>query len=448
MTNKVQPILKTVKIIGAGLAGSEAAWQLLNRGWHVHMIEMRPKVSTPAHSSALFGELVCSNSLRSDDVTTSAVGLLHQEMRDCHSLIMQCADACKVPAGGALAVNREDFAKMITDTLMAHPNFTLETAEADLPTQSDCPVILATGPLTSDTLAGQLQEVTGSDSLHFFDAIAPIVYTDSVDMEKAWYQSRYDKGDGTDYLNCPMNKEQYSAFLDALLGGEKVAFKEWEKNTPYFEGCLPIEVMAERGRETLLFGPMKPVGLRNPHEENRRPFAVVQLRKENKQGTLMNLVGFQTKLVYSAQKQVFKMIPALAHAEFARLGGIHRNTFVCGPKVLDTSLRLKALPHIRLAGQITGCEGYVESASIGLLAGLFTAIEGLSTPPRETALGSMLAHITAEAEDTTFQPMNINFGIFPPITDFINGKKIKGADRKKLYTERAQKALENWKKEI
>lgn len=448
MNKKVTPGSKKVIIVGAGLAGSEAAWQLLKRGWAVHMIEMRPKVSTPAHSTALFGELVCSNSLRSDDSESNAVGLLHQEMRECDSLIMRCADACKVPAGGALAVNRDDFAKMITDTLMGHPNFTLQTAEAVLPMTSDCPVILATGPLTGDKLALELQNVTGSDSLHFFDAIAPIVYTETVDMDKAWYQSRYDKGDGTDYLNCPMNKDEYYAFLDALLAGEKVAFKEWEKNTPYFEGCLPIEVMAERGRETLLFGPMKPVGLRNPHQDNRRPFAVVQLRKENKQGTLMNLVGFQTKLTYGAQKQVFKMIPALAGAEFARLGGIHRNTFVCGPKVLDDSLRLRALPHIRLAGQITGCEGYIESASIGLLAGLFTAIDDLAAPPRETALGAMLAHITVEAEDTTFQPMNINFGIFPPITDFVNGKKIKGPDRKKMYTSRAKMAFEEWKKEI
>lgn len=439
---------KKVIIIGAGLAGSEAAWQLLNRGWHVHMIEMRPKVSTPAHSGGLFGELVCSNSLRSDDHESNAVGLLHQEMRECNSLIMKCADACKVPAGGALAVNRDEFAHMVTDTLMGHPNFTLETAEAELPAVSDCPVILATGPLTGDKLAKQLQAVTGSDSLHFFDAIAPIVYTETVDMDKAWYQSRYDKGEGTDYLNCPMSKDEYNAFLDALLAGEKVAFKEWEKNTPYFEGCLPIEVMAERGRETLLFGPMKPVGLRNPHEDNRRPFAVVQLRKENKQGTVMNLVGFQTKLTYGAQKQVFKMIPALANAEFARLGGIHRNTFVCGPKVLDATLRLRALPHIRLAGQITGCEGYIESASVGLLAGLFTNNPDMSIPPRETALGAMLAHITVEGEDDTFQPMNINFGIFPPVTDFINGKKIKGLDRKKMYTSRAKQALKKWKTEI
>lgn len=436
--------MKKVMIIGAGLAGSEAAWQLLKRGFAVQMVEMRPKSSTPAHATNLFGELVCSNSLRSDDNETSAIGLLHEEMRRCDSLIMKCADACKVPAGGALAVNREDFAKMITDTLMSHPHFSLQIQEADLPIQSDMPVILATGPLTSDKLAEQLCDVTGSDSLHFFDAIAPIVYTDSIDMSKAWYQSRYDKGDGTDYLNCPMNEDEYNAFIDTLLGGEKVKFKEWEERTPYFEGCLPIEVMAERGRQTLLFGPMKPVGLRNPHMDNKRAYAVVQLRKENKDGTLMNLVGFQTKLTYGAQKQVFKMIPGLENAEFARLGGIHRNTFVCGPKVLDEHLRLKKLPNIRLAGQITGCEGYVESAAIGLLAGLFTALPDMPLPPRETALGAMLAHITHEATDEIFQPMNINFGLFPPVQT-VNGKrKIKGADRKRLYTSRAKEALQKW----
>ncbi|MBR4927706.1 MAG: methylenetetrahydrofolate--tRNA-(uracil(54)-C(5))-methyltransferase (FADH(2)-oxidizing) TrmFO [Alphaproteobacteria bacterium] len=437
-----------ITIIGAGLAGSEAAWQLLQRGFYVHMIEMRPQKKTPAHTTDLFGELVCSNSLRSDDHETSAVGLLHEEMRRCHSLIMEAADKTAVPAGGALAVNRDEFASYITEKLKSHPNFTLEIKEADLPLNSDTPVILATGPLTGDKLANELIKLTGSDSMHFFDAIAPIVYTDSVDMSQAWYQSRYDKGEGTDYLNCPLNEDEYNAFIDALLEGEKVAFKEWEKNTPYFEGCLPIEVMAERGRQTLLFGPMKPVGLRNPHENNHRPYAVVQLRKENKQGTLMNLVGFQTKLTYGAQKQIFKMIPALAKAEFARLGGIHRNTFVCGPKVLDTTLRLKTAPHIRLAGQITGCEGYIESASVGLLAGLFTANSNIPLPPPETALGAMLRHITVEANDTIFQPMNINFGIFPPVERLQNGKKVKGADKKKLYTIRAKEALNEWIKNI
>ncbi|MBR4931924.1 MAG: methylenetetrahydrofolate--tRNA-(uracil(54)-C(5))-methyltransferase (FADH(2)-oxidizing) TrmFO, partial [Alphaproteobacteria bacterium] len=330
-----------------------------------------------------------------------------------------------------------------------HPLFTVEYQEASLPTDTQNPIIIATGPLTSDKMASDLQQLTQLDSLHFFDAIAPIVYTETVDMNHAWYQSRYDKGDGTDYLNCALSKDEYNTFIDALLSGEKVAFKEWEKNTPYFEGCLPVEVMAERGRQTLLFGPMKPVGLSNPHEDGRRPFAVVQLRKENKAGTLMNLVGFQTKLTYSAQKEVFKLIPALKNAEFARFGGIHRNTFVCGPKVLTEKLNLRQQPNIRLAGQLTGCEGYIESASIGLLAGLFTALPDLPLPPRETALGSMLAHITIEAEEETFQPMNINFGIFPELdlsTTSTEGKqkKVKGQDRKRLYTTRAKEKLTNW----
>lgn len=438
-----------VTIIGAGLAGSEAAWQLLKRGIAVHMIEMRPQKTTPAHTTDLFGELVCSNSLRSDDSEINAVGLLHAEMRACDSLIMRCADETQVPAGGALAVNRTEFAKKITDTLKSHPLFTVEYQEASLPTDTQNPIIIATGPLTSDKMASDLQQLTQLDSLHFFDAIAPIVYTETVDMNHAWYQSRYDKGDGTDYLNCALSKDEYNTFIDALLSGEKVAFKEWEKNTPYFEGCLPVEVMAERGRQTLLFGPMKPVGLSNPHEDGRRPFAVVQLRKENKAGTLMNLVGFQTKLTYGAQKEVFKLIPALKNAEFARFGGIHRNTFVCGPKVLTEKLNLKQRPNIRLAGQLTGCEGYIESASIGLLAGLFTALPDLPLPPRETALGSMLSHITIEAEEETFQPMNINFGIFPELdlsTTMVEGKrkKVKGQDRKRLYTTRAKEKLTNW----
>lgn len=434
-----------VTIIGAGLAGSEAAWQLLKRGISVHMIEMRPLKSTPAHKTALFGELVCSNSLRSDDSEITAVGLMHEEMRRCDSLIMRCADETKVPAGAALAVNRDEFAQKITNALKNHPLFSYEEKEAGLPSATEEEIIIATGPLTSDKMAANLQAITQTDSLHFFDAIAPIVYTESVDMSKAWYQSRYDKGDGTDYLNCSLTKEEYNIFIDALLSGEKVAFKDWETKTPYFEGCLPIEVMAERGRQTLLFGPMKPVGLSNPHEDNRRPFAVVQLRKENKQGTLMNLVGFQTKLTYGAQKEVFKLIPALAHAQFARLGGIHRNTFVCGPTVLNEKLSLKAHPNIRLAGQITGCEGYIESAAIGLLAGLFTANPDLPLPPAETALGAMLVHITKEAEESIFQPMNINFGLFPELeTPCTEKKKIKGHDRKHLYTERAKKSLDLW----
>lgn len=438
-----------VTIIGAGLAGSEAAWQLLKRGIAVHMIEMRPQKTTPAHTTDLFGELVCSNSLRSDDSEINAVGLLHAEMRACDSLIMRCADETQVPAGGALAVNRTEFAKKITNTLKNHPLFTVEYREANLPTDTQNPVIIATGPLTSDKMAIDLQQLTQLDSLHFFDAIAPIVHTETVDMNHAWYQSRYDKGEGTDYLNCALSKDEYNAFIDALSSGEKVAFKEWEKNTPYFEGCLPVEVMAERGRQTLLFGPMKPVGLSNPHENGRRPFAVVQLRKENKAGTLMNLVGFQTKLTYGAQKEVFRLIPALKNAEFARFGGIHRNTFVCGPKVLTEKLNLKQRPNIRLAGQLTGCEGYIESASIGLLAGLFTALPDLPLPPRETALGSMLAHITVEAEEEIFQPMNINFGIFPELDLSITTaegkrKKVKGQDRKRLYTTRAKEKLTDW----
>ncbi len=434
-----------ITIIGAGLAGCEAAWQLLKRGFHVHMIEMRPTKTTPAHKTNLFGELVCSNSLRSDDAENNAVGLLHQEMRALDSLIMKCADESAVPAGGALAVNRDEFAEKITNTLKSHPNFTLEIKEAELDFNTTSPVIVATGPLTSDKLADQLKSLTHSESLHFFDAIAPIIYTDSIDMNQAWYQSRYDKGDGTDYLNCPLSKEEYNQFLDALLTGEKVAFKEWEKNTPYFEGCLPVEVMAERGRQTLLFGPMKPVGLSNPHEDGRRPFAVIQLRKENKAGTLMNMVGFQTKLTYGAQKDVFRMIPALRNAEFARLGGIHRNTFVCGPAVLNEKLSLKECPNIKLAGQLAGCEGYIESASIGLLAGLFTALPNLPLPPLETALGALLNHITNGNIDT-FQPMNVNFGLFPPIP--FEGKKVKGRDRKLLYTNRAREQLAVWKQFI
>lgn len=439
---------KKVTIIGAGLAGSEAAWQLLKRGIPVHMIEMRPEKSTPAHKTAFFSELVCSNSLRSDDSEINAVGLLHEEMRKCDSLIMRVADETKVPAGAALAVNRDEFAQKITHILKTHPLFTFESKEMHFPDDLSQNYIIATGPLTSDLMAQGLSGVTQTDSLHFFDAIAPIVYTDSVDMQHAWYQSRYDKGDKTDYLNCALSKEEYNVFIDALLAGEKVSFKDWEKNTPYFEGCLPVEVMAERGRQTLLFGPMKPVGLSNPHEGGRRPFAVMQLRRENKQGTLMNLVGFQTKLTYGAQKEVFRLIPALKNAEFARLGGIHRNTFVCGPQVLTEKLSLKNHPNIRLAGQVTGCEGYIESASIGLLAGLFFALPDLPLPPRETALGSMLAHITTEAEESSFQPMNINFGLFPEIQLPENVKKLKGHDRKRAYTERAKLALDDWIKNI
>jgi methylenetetrahydrofolate--tRNA-(uracil-5-)-methyltransferase len=433
-----------VTIIGAGLAGSEAAYQLLKCGWHVHMVEMRPQVQTPAHATGHFAELVCSNSLRSDDSVINAVGLLHEELRRMDSLIMKAADHTRVPAGAALAVNREEFGKFVTDALKNHPNFTFESRRADFPANETGRYIIATGPLTDGAMADKIKEMTGSEHMHFFDAIAPIVYTDSVDMNHAWYQSRYDKGDGTDYLNCSLSKAEYNDFLDALIAGEKVTFKEWEKNTPYFEGCLPIEVMADRGRETLRFGPMKPVGLSDPHENGRRPYAVLQLRKENKQGTLMNMVGFQTKLTYGAQKAVFSMIPALKNAEFARFGGIHRNTFVCGPKVLDGKLSLKAMENVKLAGQLTGCEGYVESAAVGMLAGLFTALPHLPVPPVDTAIGALLQHITHADNIETFQPMNINFGLFPVVATVQNGKKVKGHDRKRLYTDRAKDALSVW----
>lgn len=436
--------MQPITVIGGGLAGSEACFQLLRRGAAVHLIEMRPQHRTPAHTTGLFGELVCSNSFRADDPLRNAVGLLHWEMRRCGALIMRCADACAVPAGGALAVDRTAFSEMITNTLKAFPLFSYEVKEAGFPRDSQAPVIIATGPLTSDAMAAQLQEATGSETLHFFDAIAPIVYADSVDMERAWHQSRYDKGEGTDYLNCPLTKEEYELFVNALLTEERVPFKEWEKNTPYFEGCLPVEVMAERGRQTLRFGPMKPVGLSNPHEGGRRPYAIVQLRAENKSQTLMNLVGFQTKLTHGAQKRVWPLIPALKNAVFARLGGIHRNTFVCGPRVLERDLTLKGFPHIRLAGQLTGCEGYAESAAVGLLAGLFAAAPNLAPPPPETALGALLNHITRQADPELFQPMNINFGLFPEIT---SDKKLKGADRKECYARRAQEALERWMRE-
>jgi len=363
---------------------------------------------------------------------------------------MAAADASGVPAGGALAVDRDVFSGIIEQKLREHPLITIETAElTDLPDEDAGLHIIATGPLTTPELAEKIQAVAGGeDLLHFFDAIAPIVTAESVDMEKAWKQSRYDKGDGDDYINCPMTREEYDAFIDNLLAGEKVAFKEWEKNTPYFEGCLPIEVMAERGRETLAFGPMKPVGLMNPHT-NSRPYAVVQLRKENRQGTLLNLVGFQTKLTYGEQKRIFKTIPGLENATFVRYGGIHRNTFICSPKVLDETLRLKTRPNIRFAGQVTGCEGYVESASVGLLAGLFAAWETIGKPavvlpPETTALGAMLRHITVNANEECFQPMNINFGLIPPPPVPEGKRKIKGLDRKRAQSERALADLDEW----
>lgn len=440
---------KPITVVGAGLAGCESAWQIARAGIPVVLKEMRPKRQTPAHKTANPAELVCSNSLRSDDPMHNAVGLLHEEMRRCGSLIMAAADAAGVPAGGALAVDRDVFSGIIEQKLREHPLITMETAElTDLPDENAGLHVIATGPLTTPELAEKIQAVAGGeDLLHFFDAIAPIVTAESVDMEKAWKQSRYDKGDGDDYINCPMTREEYDAFIDNLLAGEKVAFKEWEKNTPYFEGCLPIEVMAERGRETLAFGPMKPVGLTNPHT-NSRPYAVVQLRKENRQGTLLNLVGFQTKLTYGEQKRIFKTIPGLENATFVRYGGIHRNTFICSPKVLDETLRLKTRPNIRFAGQVTGCEGYVESASVGLLAGLFAAWETVGKPavlpPETTALGAMLRHITVNANEECFQPMNINFGLIPPPPVPEGKRKIKGLDRKRAQSERALADLGEW----
>lgn len=437
-----------ITVVGGGLAGSEAAWQIAKAGIPVVLKEMRPVKQTPAHRTDGLAELVCSNSLRSDDAIHNAVGLLHEEMRRCDSLIMRAADLNKVPAGGALAVDRDAFSKTIGEALANHPLVTIKREEmTELPALDSGKYVIATGPLTSASLAEQIQAVAGGDILHFFDAIAPIVTADSVDMTKAWKQSRYDKGDGDDYINCPLDEEQYNAFIDNLLSGEKVAFKDWEKNTPYFEGCLPIEVMAERGRETLAFGPMKPVGLMNPHT-GKRPYAVVQLRKENKQGTLLNLVGFQTKLVYGEQKRIFKTIPGLENAEFVRLGGIHRNTFIHSPTVLDGTLRLQARPNLRFAGQVTGCEGYVESAAVGLMAGLFAAWETqgkeIVPPPIETALGAMLNHITVSAESDLFQPMNINFGLMPPPPVPEGKRKIKGLDRKRAQSERATAALTQW----
>ncbi|WP_374376386.1 methylenetetrahydrofolate--tRNA-(uracil(54)-C(5))-methyltransferase (FADH(2)-oxidizing) TrmFO [Dongia sp.] len=411
-----------VHVIGAGLAGSEAAWQLAQAGVPVILHEMRPLRGTDAHQTDRCAELVCSNSFRSDDAENNAVGLLHEEMRRAGSLILASADRHKLPAGGALAVDRDGFAAAVTDQLKSHPLVTFARGEVDgLPPEDWDKVIIATGPLTSPALADAILKLTGEESLSFFDAIAPIVHKESIDLEKAWFQSRYDKvgpeGDGADYINCPLDKPQYLAFIEAILAGEKTEFKEWE-GTPYFEGCLPIEIMAARGANTLRFGPMKPIGLFDPREQ-RRPYAVVQLRQDNALGTLYNMVGFQTKLKYAEQVRIFRMIPGLEQAEFARLGGLHRNTFINSPKLLDGILCLKAQPRLRFAGQVTGVEGYVESAAIGLLAGRFAAAERLGrtpvTPPGTTALGALLGHITGIADAKHFQPMNVNFGIFPEI---------------------------------
>jgi methylenetetrahydrofolate--tRNA-(uracil-5-)-methyltransferase len=429
-----------IHIIGGGLAGSEAAWQLAEAGFAVRLSEMRGVEATPAHHTDSLAELVCSNSFRSDDAEHNAVGLLHAEMRSLGSLILREADAHRVPAGSALAVDRDAFAEGVTAAIAGHPRIELVRERVDgLP---EGPVIVATGPLTAAPLAAAIQAETGEDALAFFDAIAPIVHRESIDMETAWFQSRWNKGDGHDYINCPLDKAQYQAFIQALLDGDKGEFKDWEKDTPYFEGCMPIEVMAERGPETLRFGPMKPVGLDDPRT-GRWPHAVVQLRQDNHLGTLWNIVGFQTKLKHAEQVRIFRTIPGLEQAEFARLGGLHRNTFLQSPKLLDATLRLKSRPNIRFAGQITGCEGYVESAAIGLLAGRFAAAElageTLAPPPPTTALGALIGHVTGGANADTYQPMNVNFGLFPPL----DGKTRK-AERKALMAARAREDLKAW----
>jgi methylenetetrahydrofolate--tRNA-(uracil-5-)-methyltransferase len=458
---------RRVHIIGAGLAGSEAAWQVANAGISAVLHEMRPHRMTEAHRTDGLAELVCSNSFRSDDAANNTVGLLHAEMRRLGSLIMRAADANQVPAGGALAVDRDGFSALITKALRDHPLIELRRGEvAGLPPPDWDNVIVATGPLTSAPLAEAIRELTDENALAFFDAIAPIVHRDSIDMSVAWFQSRYDKtgpgGTGADYINCPMAREQYDAFVEALIAGEKTDFKEWETNTPYFDGCLPIEVMAERGPETLRHGPMKPVGLTNPHNPQVKAYAIVQLRQDNKLGTLYNMVGFQTKLKYGAQQRIFRMIPGLENAEFARLGGLHRNTFLNSPKLLDARLRLRSAPRLRFAGQMTGCEGYVESASIGLIAGLYAAADArgrsLPPPPPTTALGSLLGHITGGHIETidngprSFQPMNINFGLFPPLADpptrNADGRRLRGNEKtiakRRAITARALTDLDHW----
>lgn len=438
---------RTLHIVGAGMAGSEAAWQAAQMGVPVVLHEMRPHVGTFAHRTGSFAEMVCSNSFRSDDDERNAVGLLHWEMRAAGSVIMDSATRHRLPAGGALAVDRDPFAEWITAQLRAHPMIHVSEQEVEtLPSDGDW--IIATGPLTSGTLAESIRAATGAEALAFFDAIAPIVHADSIDMSVAWRQSRYDKGETEDertaYINCPMDRAQYEAFIDAMLAAEKTEFHEGE-TAGYFDGCLPVEVMAERGRETLRFGPMKPVGLTNPHRPEK-PYAVVQLRRDNALGTLYNIVGFQTKMKYGAQTSVFRMIPGLQDASFARLGGIHRNTFINSPTLLDAQMRLRLRPNIRFAGQITGVEGYVESAAMGLLAGRMAAAEilgrALPAPGPETAMGALVHHITGGAEAKTFQPMNVNFGLFPPI-DARGGRKGR-KDRYLAYTTRAKEAFSQW----
>jgi methylenetetrahydrofolate--tRNA-(uracil-5-)-methyltransferase len=448
---------QTLHVIGGGMAGCEAAWQAANRGVRVVIHEMRPHRKTDAHKTEGLAELVCSNSFRSDDATGNAVGVLHAEMRMLSSIILGCGDETAVPAGGALAVDRDQFSAAVEERIKSHPMITVERGEVDsIPPEEWEQVIIATGPLTSTSLGEAIRGLTGEDDLAFFDAIAPIVHTESINMDIAWFQSRYDKGDGKDYINCPLDRDQYHALIDAMLAAEKMDFHEWESNTPYFEGCMPIEVMAERGIDTPRFGPMKPVGLTNPRDGSR-PHAVVQLRQDNALGTLYNMVGFQTKMRYGPQVDVFRMIPGLENAAFARLGGLHRNTFIRSPKLLDGSLRLKVMPRLRFAGQMTGVEGYVESAAIGLMAGRMAAAdllgEKFTPPPLETAHGALLSHITGGANSETFQPMNVNFGLFPelilpdPVPDPVTGRKPrkpKGRDRKALVAQRALDAMQGY----
>jgi methylenetetrahydrofolate--tRNA-(uracil-5-)-methyltransferase len=458
--------LEPIHVIGGGLAGSEAAWQIANAGVPAVLHEMRPVRGTEAHKTGGLAELVCSNSFRSDDAEANAVGLLHQEMRALSSLIMAQGDAHQVPAGGALAVDRDGFSEAVTAALESHPLVTIVREEiAGLPPEDWSSAIIATGPLTSPALAEAIRGLTGEQELAFFDAIAPIVYRESIDMGVAWFQSRYDKagpgGTGADYINCPLTRGQYEAFVEALVAGDKTSFKEWEASTPYFDGCLPIEVMAERGPETLRHGPMKPFGLTNPHKPDEKPYAVVQLRQDNALGTLFNMVGFQTKLKHGEQTRIFRTIPGLEHAEFARLGGLHRNTYINSPKLLDATLRLKAMPRLRFAGQITGCEGYVESAAVGLMAGRFAAAERLGhsirSLPVTTALGALINHITGGHIETldggprSFQPMNVNFGLFPSLERMPrdeDGKRLrctaKAIARKRALTDRARADLSAW----
>jgi len=456
--------IQPVHIIGAGLAGSEAAWQIVNAGVPVVLHEMRPEVSTDAHQTGGFAELVCSNSFRSDDAQGNAVGLLHEEMRRANSLIMTSGDQHKLPAGGALAVDRDHFSDTVTNILKNHPLVTIEYGEVtSLPPAEWDNTIIATGPLTSPSLATAILELTGEDSLAFFDAIAPIVYKESIDFDIAWMQSRYDKkgpgGDGADYINCPMDKEQYETFINALVNSDQTEFKDFEKNTPYFESCLPIEVMASRGIETLRWGPMKPVGLTNKHNPTVKAHAIVQLRQDNAIGTLYNMVGFQTKMKYGAQTEIFKTIPGLEKAVFARLGGIHRNTFINSPKLLNKQLQLNVRPDLRFAGQIMGVEGYVESAALGLITGRRAAAqakgEAYSAPPITTALGSLVEHVTGgfmNGPKAKFQPMNVNFGLFPPIEGLVykgpNGERIRGKDktrfRKRHLSARALEDIQGW----